>query len=54
MAKYPSTILALFKDFAVKKPKIRRAVSKSKKFGFPTNQAEIKQFIEHLCQYILS
>ena len=31
---------------ATKRPKIKRAPNKPKKHGFPTNQAEIKGFIE--------
>ena len=39
MAKYPNTIIPKFKEFAVKKPKIKRASNRNKKYGFPTNQA---------------
>ena len=39
MAKYPNTIIPRFKEFAVKKPKIKRAPNRNKKYGFPTNQA---------------
>ena len=46
MAQHPNTIIPQFKQYAVKKPKIKRAPPKPKKYGFPTNQAEIKRFIE--------
>ena len=54
MARYPNTIIPKFKEFAVKKPKIKRAQNKPKKYGFPTNQAEIKGFIEDICNFVLS
>lgn len=57
MARYPHTILQKFKNFAIERKdaenqrssakstnKIQRAPSKSKKNGFPTNQAEIRNF----------
>lgn len=49
MALFPKTIIPKFKEFAVQRPKIKRAQPKSKKYGFVTNQAEIKTFIEQLC-----
>ncbi len=38
MTKYSETILKKFKDFSIKKPKIKRAQPKQKKNGFQTNQ----------------
>ncbi len=37
-----------------KKSKVKKAPAKPKKNGFATNQAEIKNFIEDLCDYVLN
>lgn len=47
-------MLKSFKNIAIKKPKLKRAPTKSKKNGFSTNQAEIKGFIEDLCGYVIN
>ena len=53
MVRYTDTILKKFKEFSIKKPKIKRAQPKPKKNGFPTNQAEIKGFVNELCEYLI-
>lgn len=54
MAKYPDSILKRFKEFSIRKPKLKRAVTKPKKSGFSTNQNEVKGFIQELCNYLLN
>lgn len=54
LAKYPDTIIQKFKQLGVRVPKIKRAPQKPKKYGFVTNLAEIKLFIEQICSYVLN
>ena len=54
IARYPDSILKHFKEYSIRRPRLRRAVTKPKKNGFSTNQNEIKGFIQELCHYLLN
>lgn len=53
ISQYPTTILVRFKEYSTRKTnRVRRAPTRN--LGFPTNQAEIKLFIDNLCNYVLN